>query len=97
MKDSILPCVGQTKTMFPSTRDVQMGHRKTPRETRLSLQAKSICSTCTMQKECLNAAIENRERYGIWGGVDFGCREERNAYISVRMDMDTSRAGSSVG
>jgi hypothetical protein len=76
--------------MFPSSRDVQMRHRRTPRESELSLQAKSICSTCPIQKECLKMAIDNRERYGIWGGVDFGCREERDIYISVRMDMNTS-------
>ena len=67
-----------------------MRHSKTPREARLALEAKSICSSCPIKDECLNIAIENRERYGVWGGVDFGCREERNAYISVRMDMNTS-------
>ncbi|HEX9887947.1 MAG TPA: WhiB family transcriptional regulator [Nitriliruptorales bacterium] len=27
------------------------------------------CRSCTVQQECLVDAIENREMYGIWGGM----------------------------
>ena len=30
--------------------------------------ALAICATCTVQAECLDYALEARERYGIWGG-----------------------------
>lgn len=30
-----------------------------------------ICAGCPVQALCLSQALENRERYGVWGGVDF--------------------------
>jgi len=32
-------------------------------------EAKSVCKTCTVKQECLDYALENDERYGIWGGL----------------------------
>lgn len=31
--------------------------------------AKSICAMCPVRIQCLNYAIENKERFGIWGGL----------------------------
>lgn len=31
--------------------------------------ALSICARCRVKTECLEYAIEARERYGIWGGT----------------------------
>ena len=31
--------------------------------------AKAICSACDVQRECLAFSFQNRERYGVWGGV----------------------------
>lgn len=31
--------------------------------------AKKICAACDVQLECLGYALENDERYGIWGGA----------------------------
>jgi WhiB family transcriptional regulator, redox-sensing transcriptional regulator len=31
--------------------------------------AKRICSTCDVRGECLDYALENDERFGIWGGL----------------------------
>ncbi|GEM_PF-1515863 len=31
--------------------------------------AKSICSGCEVKAECLNYALQNDERFGIWGGL----------------------------
>jgi WhiB family transcriptional regulator, redox-sensing transcriptional regulator len=31
--------------------------------------AKRICQTCTVQTECLEYALANDERFGIWGGM----------------------------
>lgn len=30
-----------------------------------------ICAECPVRLRCLNYAVRNDERYGIWGGVDF--------------------------
>jgi WhiB family redox-sensing transcriptional regulator len=31
--------------------------------------AKRICQTCSVQAECLDYALHNDERFGIWGGL----------------------------
>ena len=31
--------------------------------------ALAICATCTVRAECLDYALEARERYGVWGGT----------------------------
>lgn len=31
--------------------------------------AKQVCFSCPVREECLEFAIENRERFGIWGGL----------------------------
>lgn len=32
-------------------------------------EAKSVCATCTVAAECLDWALANNERFGIWGGL----------------------------
>jgi WhiB family transcriptional regulator, redox-sensing transcriptional regulator len=32
-------------------------------------EAKRICSRCPVRAECLDYALENEERFGIWGGL----------------------------
>ena len=34
-------------------------------------QAIKICGTCDVKAQCLKVARKRRERFGIWGGVDF--------------------------
>jgi len=31
--------------------------------------AKKICETCEVRSECLEYALQNDERFGIWGGL----------------------------
>jgi WhiB family redox-sensing transcriptional regulator len=31
--------------------------------------AKAICDTCDVETDCLLFSLQNRERYGVWGGV----------------------------
>ncbi len=31
--------------------------------------AKRICTTCEVKAECLEYALQNDERFGIWGGL----------------------------
>jgi WhiB family redox-sensing transcriptional regulator len=32
-------------------------------------EAKAVCRSCPVQVECLDYALANEERFGIWGGV----------------------------
>lgn len=32
-------------------------------------EAKRICESCEVRAECLQYALENDERFGIWGGM----------------------------
>ena len=32
-------------------------------------EAKRICSACPVRNECLEYALDNDERFGIWGGM----------------------------
>lgn len=33
-------------------------------------EALEVCRTCPVREECLEYALEARERYGIWGGTN---------------------------
>jgi len=32
-------------------------------------EAKRVCQGCDVRRECLEFALENDERFGIWGGL----------------------------
>ncbi len=32
-------------------------------------EAKAVCLSCEVRQECLEYALENDERFGIWGGL----------------------------
>ncbi|WP_418276162.1 WhiB family transcriptional regulator [Isoptericola jiangsuensis] len=32
-------------------------------------EAKKVCTSCEVRAECLDYALENDERFGIWGGL----------------------------
>lgn len=32
-------------------------------------EAKRVCTSCDVRSECLEYALENDERFGIWGGL----------------------------
>lgn len=36
--------------------------------------AKKICALCTVQTDCLQYALANHERFGVWGGLSPGER-----------------------
>ena len=46
--------------------------------------AKRLCLGCPLQTSCLEYAIENGERYGVWGG--FSERERRDLVKRRRLD-----------
>ncbi|HEX6681526.1 MAG TPA: WhiB family transcriptional regulator [Candidatus Limnocylindrales bacterium] len=48
--------------------------------------AKRICSRCDVKRECLEYALERRERFGIWGGHTE--RERRKILRQRGVDVD---------
>jgi WhiB family redox-sensing transcriptional regulator len=32
-------------------------------------EAKSVCRACVVREDCLEYALENSEKFGIWGGL----------------------------
>ena len=35
----------------------------------LTRRAKAVCRTCPVQAECLAFAVEERQAWGVWGGL----------------------------
>ena len=54
-------------------------------------KAKSICRACTVQDDCLEFAIENSEKFGIWGGLSE--RERRRIKRQRIHDTDIRDVG----
>ncbi len=49
-------------------------------------EAKAVCARCPVKADCLKAALEERERFGIWGG--FSERERRRLRRRVNAGAD---------
>lgn len=43
--------------------------------------AKAVCAACPVRTDCLSWAISNRERLGVWGGLN---ERERQAATALR-------------
>lgn len=46
-------------------------------------EAKRVCSGCSVRVECLESALTNDERFGIWGGLS---ERERRRLRLMRRD-----------
>ena len=66
-------CRGSEGSLFFSP---EVAERKDDRVVREQL-AKRLCSGCPVREDCLEAALERHETYGIWGGLN---ESERRAF-----------------
>ena len=48
-------------------------------------EAKRVCSGCAVRSDCLEYALANDERFGIWGGLSE--RERRRVRLARRMPL----------
>lgn len=53
-------------------------------------EAKEICATCLVRAECLEYALETRQRFGIWG---MRSERERRRLLGLDEDDDTDEEG----
>lgn len=51
--------------------------------------AKAVCGSCPVQAECLEWALSNHERLGVWGGTT---ERERQMMTVTRRRRQTGRA-----
>lgn len=54
-------------------------------------EAKAVCRSCIVQAECLDWALDNDERFGIWGGLSE--RERRRIKPATRTNWATPNQG----
>lgn len=52
-------------------------------QNKLVKEAKAICHRCPVELECLRFALENNEKFGVWGGTSE--RERRLIRRSLRI------------
>jgi WhiB family redox-sensing transcriptional regulator len=67
-------CRGSEGALFFSPEVAERKEERTERE-RL---AKRLCAGCPVRDDCLDAAIDRHETYGIWGGMN---ELERRAFL----------------
>jgi WhiB family redox-sensing transcriptional regulator len=52
--------------------------------------AKTICAHCDVQAQCLVYALENDERFGVWGGMNAEDRRENRSVVAQKKRAATS-------
>jgi WhiB family redox-sensing transcriptional regulator len=57
-----------------------------PRRNRRERQAKAICASCPVIKECRDQALRLAEPYGIWGGLT---EDERLIILNKKFNRNT--------
>ena len=65
-------CRGPAASLFFPPSSIELPDRRAAREA----EAKSICSRCPVQEQCLDEALRIREPHGIWGGCTEAERRE---------------------
>ena len=71
-------CVGKTDIFFlPPRRDKDSYSKEK--------EAKSICSQCPSQRQCLDYALHH-EVYGIWGGMTERARQAMRREMGIKLN-----------
>ena len=56
-------------------------------------QARAVCAACPVQTDCLQAALDRKERFGIWGGTSARERKHLRRLIQPRTISCGTTAG----
>lgn len=62
-------------------------------------EAKEVCKGCVVRNDCLEYALENGEKFGIWGGLSERERRRirRQRSLARRTALDVEAASESFG
>ncbi|MGB0971730.1 MAG: WhiB family transcriptional regulator [Mycobacterium sp.] len=58
-------CEGTTLAVPCHVEDADLWFAQDPRDLE---KAKALCGACPIRRECLNAALQRQEPWGVWGG-----------------------------
>ncbi|BDB40967.1 MULTISPECIES: WhiB family transcriptional regulator [Mycobacterium] len=73
---SITPVPRQTRPVLPChANDPDLWFAETPADLE---RAKTLCTDCPVRRQCLTAALDRAEPWGVWGGEIF----ERGSIVS---------------
>lgn len=64
----------------------ESGHRAR----RQAEAAKRLCGMCAVRARCLKESLDNREPYGVWGGLD---EDERRELLARRAQPNRQAVG----
>ena len=59
-------CRGQSAVIFFAPTHFERKEARAMRDR----QAKTVCASCPVRRDCLNFALRIREPHGIWGGLN---------------------------
>lgn len=60
-----------------------------PERGEMTREAKAVCNACVVREECLEYALSNGEKYGLWGGVS---ERQRRRMRTARRKNGTSKS-----
>lgn len=72
-------CLGESDLFFGTEED---GREEVGRADREAL-CKVICFDCPLRRPCLEEAMVNGERYGVWGGMGEGERKKFRRHLTL--------------
>lgn len=81
-------CRGRSGLFFPPDHLESKIERR-----RREATAKALCQSCRVRVECLSQAVNERERFGIWGGLNERERRATFARLHVQSPQDIAGPG----
>ncbi|KUN02107.1 WhiB-like transcription factor [Streptomyces yokosukanensis] len=67
-------------------KDADAAFHPLPRDKQAIDKAKALCGLCPVRRDCLNHALENDLKEGVWGGVTAADRRKLHKGLPARLD-----------
>ncbi len=71
--------------------DMFMPHGKGQEAIKHTAEAKAVCRGCPVKWECLQYAVDNFERIGIYGGISFSVKSSMRQARTLLAHHDAGR------